>query len=134
MKKTLSLFLSLIMLVSAFAMPSGAQAATPNMLTVSVSGTIVDSIVKPAIDEINTYRTEKSIGSKLTLDKTLTEQARVRATEIMFRGKASDSVKAFPTAAIFTAVSPNTELPFTAISAPFRQPLLTSFRFILTAF
>ena len=64
MKKTLSLFLSLIMLVSAFAMPSGAQAATPNMLTVSVSGTIVDSIVKPAIDEINTYRTEKSIGSK----------------------------------------------------------------------
>ncbi|MBQ3904476.1 MAG: hypothetical protein II744_05810, partial [Eubacterium sp.] len=96
MKKTLSLFLSLIMLVSAFAMPSGAQAATPNMLTVSVSGTIVDSIVKPAIDEINTYRTEKSIGSKLTLDKTLTEQARVRATEIMFRGKASDSVESLP--------------------------------------
>ncbi|MBR6392080.1 MAG: fibronectin type III domain-containing protein [Eubacterium sp.] len=99
MKKTLSLFLSLIMLVSAFVMPVSSQAATPNMLTISVSGTIVDTIVKPAIDEINTYRTDSSSShnyGKLTLDKTLTEQARVRVTEIMFRGKYNDSIESLP--------------------------------------
>ncbi len=82
MKKTLTLLLSAIMLVSAFALPMSAGAAQKNCLTVTVSGTQYNSIIDDTVNLINEKRASYSL-SPITVDASLQTAAQKRAAEIM---------------------------------------------------
>ncbi len=80
MKRTISAFLSLIMAVCIIIPAKSAMAAT-NCFSISVSGTLLDSVAGQALDKVNDERSKNGLEA-IIADSALEEFAQKRAVQI----------------------------------------------------